>query len=182
MTELYDPQLDVGIEFRDGATRAAVVRWIVDSGCDHAVTLATNARMPLKRALSRVREWLYRMEKATRGCRPERLPMEARLFAFIVPEHIDTNVHFHLAIRLVDGRDVTVDALDAVYELAEREWAMVLPSGDIKIKPVTDAAGWGRYMTKDHYLRGTTLVLSHDFHNSARFTEWQKLKSASAWA
>jgi hypothetical protein len=181
MTEVYDRQLDVGIDFGAATTRQALIRWIVESECDHAVTLATNARMPLKRALERVRQWFYRMEKIIRKCRPERLPTEARMFGFIVPEHVGTNVHFHLAVRLVDGRDITAGDLETIYEIAERQWSILQPSGSFKIKPISDANGWARYITKDYYVRGTSLVLSHDFHNSDRFTRWKSIRQNSGW-
>lgn len=181
MLDVYDRQLDVGSPFGDRATRRALIQWIEESECDHAITLATNSRLPLKRALERVREWFYRFEREVRKCRPERLPLDVRLMAFIIPEHVSTNVHFHVVVRLVDGRDIHPGNLKAIYGIAEREWQIVQPAGDIQIEPVSDLNGWARYITKDYYVRGTSLVLSHDFHNSDRFEYWSSLKQNSAW-
>lgn len=182
MPEAYDRQLDVGTPFRDRASRDGLIRWIEENQCDHAVTLATNSQMPLKRALERVREWFYRFERAVRKCRPERLPMDVRLMAFIMPEHVASNVHFHVAVRLVDGQDIHPGNLEAIYAIARHQWEVVQPSGDFKIKPISDLNGWARYITKDYYVRGTELVLSHDFHNSDLFKRWKSLRLESAWA
>lgn len=182
MTELRLRDAEYGIEMQDRFTRAEVVQWIVDSECDYAVTLALNTSLPVRRARERVSEWLHRMDRVTRNSRPERLPHDKRLTAFIMPEHLDSNIHFHLAMRLVDGRDVIEQSVDKVIEIAERQWVDIQPSGTIEIKPVDDVLGWGRYMTKDHYKRGVQLILSTDFHNPDRFQLWKHNKSKSAWA
>lgn len=181
MTELRLRDAEYGIEMQDRCTRSEVVQWIMASQCDYAVTLALNTSMPFKRARERVSEWLYSMDRVTRKCRPERVPHDKRLTAFIMPEHLDSNIHFHLAMRLVDGRDVTEHSVDTVIDIAKRQWGDIQPSGSITITPVADALGWGRYMTKDHYKRGVQLILSTDFHNPDRFQLWKHNKSKSAW-
>lgn len=182
MTELHLHEAEHGIDLQDRLTRAEVVKWIVDTECDYAVTLALNSSMSLTRARERLSEWLYRMDWITRRCRPERLPHDARLLAFIIPEHMETNIHFHLAMRLVDGHDVTDASVETVIKIAERQWSAIQPSGTIKIKPILDVDGWGNYITKDHYKRGVQLILSSDFANPTRFKRWQHEKSVSAWA
>lgn len=138
--------------------------WIVSSKCDHAVTLVFNKSLPLPVAIERLKAWLWEWEKYIFRCRPNRLPAHKRLLAFIVPEHQSTNIHFHLAIRLVDGRDVTPMNLADVIGEAERLWTRAHPYGDIRVERIYDRRGWARYITKDCYKLGTELVLSHYFH------------------
>lgn len=159
------PVTDYGMIVSKPIIRRALLDWIVDTRCDYAVTLTFNRETPLYVARGRLKEWLYRFEHHIRGCRPHRLPPEKRLMAFIVPEHIETNIHFHLAIRLIDRVDVTPLNVHRILEQGERIWRCLQPSGSFLAKRVDDRRGWGRYITKDCYRVGSEVILAHDFHS-----------------
>ncbi|WP_417493163.1 hypothetical protein [Maricaulis sp.] len=155
---------DYGMDFNTPVMRTAVIEWIEGERCDVAITLAFNKSMHLDIALKRLSQWLYQFEHEIRRCRPSRLPKDKRLLAFVVPEHQASNIHFHLAIRLIDGEDVTPANLDHFLEVGKRLWRQLQPTGTCDLKRIYDGRGWARYITKDHYKCGTELILSHDFH------------------
>jgi hypothetical protein len=154
-----------GLDLSSPKLRKAALDWIEDTGCDHAVTLVFNRSIPLEAAIKRLSKWLYELEHHIRKCRPHRLPRSARIRAYAVAEHLNSNIHFHLAIKLIDGRDVHPANLPGVLIEAERLWLASTPGGSFEAKRLFDARGWARYLTKDCW-KGSELILGETFHST----------------
>ena len=60
-----------------------------------------------------------------------------------VIEHLDTNLHVHLAMTCGDKH------LACVHEAATAVWRKLVPGGTIDIQPAYDVPGWGRYLSKE---------------------------------
>lgn len=92
------------------------------------------------------------------GERFNKVDARKRILAFIVPEHVSSNLHFHLAIRpgLTDEEG---EQRRRVTALAD-EWRARVPSGTFLVEPISNLAGWGRYITKELWRSEAEFVTS----------------------
>jgi len=155
--------VDHGIDISSARVRRAAIDWMDESDCDYAITLVFNRELPVDIAVKEVGRWLAKLEQRIRGCRAYRLPPEARIPVFAVPEHLSSNIHIHLTLALIDGEDVTSDNIEDILEFAKRTWLSMHPAGSLRARRLFDPRGWFRYMTKDGRL-GSQLILGSNFH------------------
>ena len=111
----------------------------------HFVTLVFNRYdMTLPSARRKLRHWHGHVDRALLGPNWSQKPSSARTLFYAFPEHIDTNLHFHLLARpAVSTRAVCFENAATVY------WSELVRGGSIDIAPITQINGVVHYATKD---------------------------------
>jgi hypothetical protein len=82
-----------------GDMRPALIDWISRSGCTCAVTMNPNRELSLKTELKLVREAFRSADERLLGGRYNRKDGRRRLLGFVFAEHLQSNLHFHVAMR-----------------------------------------------------------------------------------
>jgi hypothetical protein len=147
--------------------RAALIEWISEMKCTHAITLNVNRSVSVDNIRKMFGQFCKRVDEyrfgGTHVARKESL---FRFAAIAFVEHPNSNIHLHVAARLdwmwlghpFGLRDEC--ALDW-------EWRNIVQgSGSTCFKEMGSkgpAEGWGRYATKVHK-SGAEYFHSHDFH------------------
>jgi len=129
------------------AVRNAFVGWIAASGCRWCLTLNPNRSKSQSTELDILRKAFGDADRTLLGDRFNFVDARKRLLGFIMPEHVASNLHFHLAIKA--GLEASpLEELRRIEVLAEA-WSERVPSGTSKIEAITNSAGWSRYITKE---------------------------------
>lgn len=129
--------------------RTAVVSWIVASSCTVALTLNPNRQLGLAPELAVLREAFADADREVLGHRYNKVDARKRLLAFILPEHVGSNLHFHLACRPGET-GAGLRGAEHVESFVSH-WKSRVPSGTSELKVISDLRGWARYMTKDQW-------------------------------
>lgn len=132
---------------RSRAFRPALIDWILRSGCTWALTLNPNRGLGLTTELDVLREAFRDADEALLGSRFNRKDGRRRLLGFVFAEHLDTNLHFHIAVR--PGSPTTRTEEEARCVALSEVWKYRVASGSCLLKPMSDAAGWGSYISKE---------------------------------
>ncbi|MDN4631961.1 hypothetical protein QCD71_10585 [Sphingomonas sp. PsM26] len=147
--------------------RTAIVDWISEMECSHAVTLNVNRSVSMDNIRKMFGQFCKRVDEYRFGrTHVPRIISIFRFTAIAFVEHPNSNIHLHVAARL--------DRKWLGYAFGPREeraldyaWRNIVQgSGSTCIKEMGSkgpAAGWGRYATKD-YRSGAEYFHSHDFH------------------
>lgn len=144
--------------------RRLLEQWIGTLDVDLFVTLsfADNTRLDIAPRL--LKHWLARIDNYYLGRGWARQPTTERTFGVLLPENINTNLHFHAMIRLPSwGRTQDIAECSAVLN---QFWRQLVPRGTCDVVPIFDHVGAARYVTKqvicprhiDHY------ILANEFH------------------
>jgi hypothetical protein len=129
------------------AMRPALIDWISRSDCSWALTLNPNRELGLKTELNLVREAFRAADERLLGSRFNRRDGRHRLLGFVFAEHLQSNIHFHIAMR--PGLPSTeVEEGERCIALCEA-WKCLVPTGSHLVKPVANGDGWGRYISKE---------------------------------
>ena len=129
------------------AFRPSLINWISQNGCTWALTLNPNRGLSLTTELGLLREAFRDADEALLGSRFNRKDGRKRLLGFVFAEHLNTNLHFHLAVR--PGSPATRAEEEARCVALSEAWQHRVASGSCLLKPMSDAAGWASYITKE---------------------------------
>ena len=132
---------------RPRTLRPALIDWIVRRECTWALTLNPNRGLGLATELELLRRAFRDADEALLGSRFNRIDGRKRLLGFVFAEHVETNLHFHLAVR--PGSPATRAEEEARCVLLSEIWKYRVASGSCLLKPMSDAAGWGSYISKE---------------------------------
>ena len=130
------PAEDV-LKFRDGITDL-----VAKAGPAYAITLGFHRDTTPADAIQKTRRLHAMLERAALGTAWLKR-VDERSSYIAVLEHVDTNLHVHLALTC------GAKHLACIETAVGGAWKKLVPSGTIKLKPVFDAAGWGSYMAKE---------------------------------
>ena len=151
--------------------RDVLINWINDLNFTHAVTLTLNKRVHIHKARAHIGDLFFRLDKQLLGKKAYKLPSPKRSLFFAFPEHITSNIHYHLALRLAE--DVMVPTCwmkMAGNAFLDQQWKKITRySGDVKVKEIS-SNGWAHYITKDIELNDrlftdAEFILSKEFHS-----------------
>lgn len=106
------------------------------------VTLELKPPTTVERGKPRVEEFLKRVSRASLGKRWYRRPPSARLRAYGFPEHMDSNLHYHLVLGGPER------ALDAAV-LGEPIWKALSPGTHFWARGIENKEGAVRYVIKN---------------------------------
>ena len=147
---------------------AAYAAWLADLDVDWWVTLNFNRPITLIGVRWKFRAWLARIDREYLGhnwCRSG----DERAFAVAVVEHLHTNIHLHVLLRM----PTPARALDRPYqsESMVKHWRKLERTGQCVVEWIYDIAGVARYMSKELTTSGhleDCLFVSTEFHNDRR--------------
>ena len=146
--------------------REAMMGWLSQVQFTHAITLAFNReRANLGMARRMFGEFCLGVDRLLTGKRRVgRLSSCERFEAIALPEHVESNLHLHVAAnfhpRHWGGRHLTEGQES---KLAAIWLAITKGSGDFDIRPARDG-GWARYITKEWFRPDHDYLHSADFH------------------
>jgi hypothetical protein len=144
--------------------RAAMEEWLATLDADLFVTLsfAQDARLGGARQL--LRQWFARLDSHYLGRAWARRSSDERTFAILVPENIDTNLHYHCLMRL-PSRGQTEDIKDRAATL-QRLWRRLVPRGTCDVELIYDLPGLARYVAKQVVRPGYSqhFLMASEFH------------------
>lgn len=130
------PAEDVS-KFRDGITDL-----VAKAGPACAITLGFHRATTPADAILKTRRLHAMLERAALGTAWLKR-VDERSSYIAVLEHVDTNLHVHLALTC------GAKHLACIETAIGAAWKKLVPSGTVTLKPVFDAAGWGSYMAKE---------------------------------
>jgi hypothetical protein len=122
--------------------RPSVAQFIADAKPSLAITLAFHRPTLPADAMQKTRLFHAMLDHAALG-RNWLNRADERSSYIAVIEHLDTNLHVHLAMTCGDKH------LDCVHEAATAIWRKLVPGGTIDIQPAYDVPGWGHYLSKE---------------------------------
>lgn len=122
--------------------RAGIMDLVADTAPNYAITLAFNRDTTPADAIRRTRLLHAMLDRAALG-RNWRERVSERSSYIAVMEHVEKNLHVHLALVCSDKHRGCIEAA------AKAAWQKLVPDGSVVLKPTTDAAGWGSYMAKE---------------------------------
>lgn len=129
------------------ASRPAWVDWISRNECFWALTLNPNRSLGLKTELSIVRSAFKDADQALLGPRYNQVDGRKRLLGFVFAEHVNSNLHFHIALR--PGASATGEEEARRCNVLANAWQRRVVSGSTYLKAVTTTQGWVRYISKE---------------------------------
>lgn len=141
----------------------AYIGWLMQRPV-YAVTLTFNwlGFVTPVSAEEKIREFGSFIDRVRLGRRFYKKPVGSRTKFILIPEKFTGGYpHYHGVIQCPpeDGARVTVADHAALFEEA---WRTVVPSGTVRLEPVHDAEGWGRYITKETGMNFEGTVHSYD--------------------
>ncbi|MAK61597.1 MAG: hypothetical protein CMK09_11505 [Ponticaulis sp.] len=119
-------------------------KFLHDQPVSHFVTLVFNEDRSVSLAHRKLRDWHARVDRALLGPKWAKREKSDRTLFFAFPEHIQTNIHYHLLVRPALTRTQI-----AFEEIAETAWNYLVPAGSIRVLPITRKRGVIDYVTKD---------------------------------
>nr|WP_303696438.1 hypothetical protein [Brevundimonas subvibrioides] len=129
-----------------------MIDWISRSGCGWALTLNPNRSLGLETELEIVKSAFRDADKHLLGHRFKQVDGRNRMLGFVVAEHVDSNLHFHIALR--PGRPASeVEEAERCSALAVA-WELRVISGTSHLTAIKTADGWGRYISKEFRREG----------------------------
>ncbi|MBB5661096.1 hypothetical protein [Brevundimonas halotolerans] len=106
-----------------------------------AITLAFNRDTTPDCAARDLRHLHARLDRMTLGPGwAKRVDHRTKYVAVI--EHVDTNLHIHLALSCAP------QFVEQIASAVAGIWKDMIPAGSVVVKAITDAPGWGRYISK----------------------------------
>ena len=121
--------------------RAAIIDLVEHLNPALAITLAFNRDTTPAGAAEDLKHLHARLDRMVLG-RLWAKRVDDRSTYVAVIEHVDTNLHIHLALSCAP------EHVDQIASAVAGIWKEMIPTGSVKVKDVYDAPGWGRYISK----------------------------------
>jgi hypothetical protein len=144
----------------------AYAAWLADLDVDWWVTLNFNRPMTLHGVRTKFGLWLARIDREFLGhnwCRRG----EERALAIAVVEHLHTNIHLHVVLRM--PTPVRASRRPYQSESIQKHWRKLEPGGQCVEDSIYAKEGVARYMCKElpfsRHLE-ECLIISSEFHNN----------------
>ena len=123
----------------------ALVEWLEQGDFNFFATVNFNRPTTVAGATKSLNEWARLIDRKILRRRVKDAPASDRLFFVGVPEHPNSNLHYHLLLN------APVNPLKA-QRIATKYWRLVVPSGELWMPTIGDADDKSRiakYATKD---------------------------------
>lgn len=137
--------------------------WFLRQNFTHVITLAFNRQTTLNGGRVSLKRFHARLDRALLGSRYFKRPQIERSFFYACPEHIASNLHYNLLLR------VNADQVSKTTDIVDDLWSKVVKSGSTDVQLVCDAYDYGRwvgYLTKEQAYSAIShenAILSNEF-------------------
>ena len=147
--------------------RPALVDWITDMACTHAVTLNIDRELSEARLRQIYSTFCLNLDRKILGRRSvTKMNAALRLRGFAFPENLMTNAHLHCALDLtalatkVGCEDQLAFAILSTWHQATRG------AGTVFVRPINNPTAWAKYISKFADRRDPKYFLTEDFHRA----------------
>lgn len=123
------------------AYQASVAQLVDQLSPALAITLAFNRVTSPAAAVRDLRHLHARLDRMVLGRSWAKRSDDRSTYVAVI-EHVDTNLHIHLALSCAPQFVERMAGAVAII------WEEMVPGGTVVVEPVTDAPGWGRYISK----------------------------------
>ena len=123
------------------AYRAAITNLVGQLNPALAITLAFNRDTTPDGAARELRHLHARLDRMVLGRSWAKRHDDRSTYVAVI-EHVDTNLHIHLALCCAP------EFVERIAAAVEGIWKEMIPAGSVKVKDVYDAPGWGGYISK----------------------------------
>lgn len=139
--------------------KQAMREFLASKKFTHCGTAVFNRETCLNAGLKKLRHWHALLDRALLGHRWAKAPLDKRTFFIAFPEHIDSNLHYHILI------DAKVSTITCFEQLAKKIWVDSVKSGSFDIQALYDDYGAALYATKGiHQIKAwENFVVSSEF-------------------
>jgi hypothetical protein len=143
--------------------RRAYEEWLAQTDMDLFATLSLAENTGLQQGRQKIGRWLAYIDNHYIGRGWSKRPSSERTEAFIFPESIDTNLHYHCLMRLPPRAQAESLAVRAA--VLERLWRKIEWRGTCEVDWVRDADA-ARYVTKQLVRPGylDQIIIASEFH------------------
>lgn len=133
---------------------------------DYALTLNFNREIKLISARKTIKTFIQRIDRKILGPRFFKKDSSERTLLIAVPEHINSNLHFHCLVLLPQTCSKMIPSRLSNSQLIENIWRDCVPSGRADVTIQYDRHGWAGYMTKSIYTNEVyeNIIISTEFH------------------
>jgi hypothetical protein len=137
--------------------------WLLDQGFTHGVTLAFNRKTTLNGGRKSLKRFHAYLDRALLGTHWHKKPNLDRTFFIAFPEHIDSNLHYNLLLRVRDTN------IQKTADIIPQIWSKVVPSGSVDVKLVSEAYDYSKlidYYTKEqmfNIMSYQSYIISNEF-------------------
>lgn len=121
--------------------RASIIDLVQQLKPTLAITLAFNRDTTPAGAAEDLKHLHARLDRLVLG-RLWAKRVDDRSIYVAVIEHVDTNLHIHLALSCAP------EFVEQIAAAVEGIWKEMIPTGSVKVRDAYDAPGWGRYISK----------------------------------
>ena len=121
--------------------RASIIDLVEQLNPALAITLAFNRDTTPAGAAEDLKHLHARLDRLVLG-RLWAKRVDDRSTYVAVIEHVDTNLHIHLALRCAP------EHVDQIASAVAGIWKEMVPTGSVVLKDASDIPGWGRYIAK----------------------------------
>ena len=97
-----DDKINWNSSSKNKEMRCAVREMIMEQGADHFVTAVFNRETTFAGARESLKKWHALVDGCLLGSRWQKKPAHERTFFMAFAEHPDSNLHYHLMLRLAD--------------------------------------------------------------------------------
>jgi len=125
--------------------RKALQGWLAQGDFNFAATANFNRTTSLHAAGNMLATWQRNVDRGVLGRGWKKKPATDRIFFVAIPEHLNSNLHFHMLLR------APINPIKA-QQKAAAEWRFLVPSGGMWISALNDIGDLSRvatYATKD---------------------------------
>jgi len=121
--------------------RASIIDLVEQLNPALAITLAFNRNTTPAGAAADLKHLHARLDRMILGPGWAKRADE-RTTSVAVIEHVDTNLHIHLALSCAP------EHVDQIAAAVEGIWKEMIPTGSVVVKDASDIPGWGNYIAK----------------------------------
>jgi hypothetical protein len=144
--------------------RRAYQKWIAQKDLDLFVTLSLARNIGVNHGRQKIRHLLACIDSHYLGAQWARRACAERTEAYIFPESIEAQLHYHCLMRLPERGQL--EHFDDRAAALERLWKRVENRGTCEVGWIYDLPGAARYVTKQLVRPGylDQIILASDFH------------------
>lgn len=121
--------------------RASIIDFVEQLNPALAITLAFNRDTTPAGAAEDLKHLHARLDRMILGPGWAKRAAERTTYVALI-EHVDDNLHIHLALSC---KPQFVERIAAAVPVI---WKKMIPTSSVVVEPITDASGWGNYIAK----------------------------------